>query len=96
MSLEVKKLVSVAATSTPVTGTKAETVETAEAIGTTKVREDGDKSECEYPNLARVPCIRYPITFRKKSIPVSALVNSSNEVNAIHLTFAWELGFPSG
>ena len=60
---------SVSATSTPVTGTRAETVEatqaveTAEAIGTAKVNEDGDKSEGECPNLARVPCIRYPITF---------------------------------
>ena len=43
-------------------------------------------------NLARVPCICYPINFGKKS--VSALLNSSSEVNAIYLAFAKELGLP--
>ena len=78
----------VSATSTPVTGTRAEAVETAE------VGENGDESEGECPNLACVPCIRYPITFRKKSVPVSALLDSGSEVNAIHPTFARELGLP--
>ena len=41
-------------------------------------------------NLARVPCIRYPINFGKKSI--STLLNSGSEVNAIHLVFAREIG----
>ena len=41
-------------------------------------------------NLARVPCIRYPINFGKKS--VSALFDSGSEVNAIHSAFAKELG----
>ena len=94
MSPEGKKLVSVSATSTPVTGTRAETIETAEAVGTAEVGENGDESEGECPNLARVPCIRYPITFRKKSVPVSALLDSGSEVNAIHPTFARELGLP--
>ena len=99
MSPEGKKLVSVSATSTPVTGTRAETIETAkaietaEAVGTAEVGENGDESKGECPNLARVPCIRYPITFRKESVPVSALFDSGSEVNAIHLTFARELGF---
>ena len=98
MSPEVKKLVSVLATSTPVIETRAETVEatqpikTAEAIGTAKVNEDGDENEGEYPNLTRIPCIRYPITFRKKSVPLLALFNSGSEVNAIYPTFARELG----
>ena len=96
MSPEGKKLVSVLATSTPVTGTRAETIETAEAVGTAEVGENGDESEGECPNLARVPCIRYPITFRKKSVPVSALLDSGSEVNAIHPTFARELGLPIG
>ena len=52
MSPEVKKLVSVSATSMPLTGTRAETVETAEAVRTAKVNEDGDESEGECLNLA--------------------------------------------
>ena len=76
------------------TGTRAETVETAEAIGTAEVNEDGNESEGECPNLARVPCIRYPIIFRKNSVPVLALLDSGSEVNAIHPTFAQELGLP--
>ena len=94
MSPEVKKLVLVSATSTPVTGTRAETVETAEAVETAEVGEDGNESEGEYPNPTQVPCIRYPITFRKKSLRVLALLDSGSEVNAIHPTFARELGLP--
>ena len=88
---EVKKLVSVSASSTPVTGIREETVETAEAVETAEDGKDGDESEGEYPNLAQVLCIRYSITFWKKSMPMSALFDSSSEVNAIHLTFAREL-----
>ena len=94
MSPKVKKLVSVLATSTPVTGTRAEIVETAKTFGTAKVNEDGNKSEGECPNLAQVPCIRYPITFRKKSVSMSALLDSGSEVNAIHPTLAQKLGLP--
>ena len=85
---------SVSATSMPVTETKEEAVETAKAIETAKVSKDGKESKDEYPNLARVPCIWYPISFRKKSISVSALLDSGSEVNAIHPTLAWELKFP--
>ena len=94
MSPEVKKLVSVSATSTPVSGIREEKVETTEAVETAKVGKDGNESESEYPNLARVPCIRYPITFRKKSLSVLTLIDLGNEINAIHLTFARELGLP--
>ena len=79
----VKKLVSVSATSTPVTETREEA---------TEVDKGGAESEGEYPSLARVPCIRYPITFRKKSVSMSALLDSGSEVNAIHPTLARELG----
>ena len=95
---EVKKLVSISATSTLVTGSREETfettkaIETAEAVETAEIDKDGDKNEGEYPNLARVPCIRYLITFRKKSLPVSTLFDSDSEVNAIHPTFTQELG----
>ena len=84
----VKKLVSVSATSIPVTGTREEAVEAAE------VGKDSEKSEGKYPNLAQVPYIRYPITFQKKSVSVSALFNSGSKVNAIHPTLARELELP--
>ena len=77
-----------------VTGTRMETIETAEAIDTAKVGEYGDKSKDEYPNLAQVLCIWCPITFQKKFVPVLALLDLVGEVNAIHLTFARELGLP--
>ena len=94
VSPEVKKLVSVSATSTPVTETREETTKTVEAIETTEVGKDGKESKGEYPNLARVPCIRYSITYRKKFVTVSVLLDSGSEVNAIHPTFARELELP--
>ena len=90
----VKKLVFISATSTLVTGTREETVEAAESIETAEVDKDGKESKGEYSNLARVPCIWYSITLRKKSVSVSTLFDSGSEVNAIHPTFAWELGLP--
>lgn len=36
----------------------------------------------------------YLIIFRKKSVPVLALFNLGNKVNAIHQTFAQELRLP--
>ena len=69
----VKKLVTVSATSTPVTVAREEGV--GENLGA---------------NLARVPCICYPINLEKKS--VMAFLDSGSEVNAVYLTFAKELG----
>ena len=95
---EAKKLVLVAATSTPVTRTREKTVKTAEAvenvkaIESTKVGKNGAESEGEYPNLAQVLCIRYLITFWKKSLSMSALFDPGSEVNTIHPTLAWKLG----
>ena len=43
-------------------------------------------------NLARVPCICYPINFGKKS--VSALCDSGSKVNAVYPAFAKELSLP--
>ena len=86
-----KKLVLVLATSTPVTETRGEAVETAETTGEGK---DGKESKEEYPNLAQVPYIRYSIIFRMNSVPVSTLLDSGSEVNAIHPTFAREIGLP--
>ena len=87
-----QKLVSVSLTSTLVTRTRKETVETAEAIETAKIAKDGEESKGEYPNLAQVLCIRYPITFQKKFMSVLALFNLGSEVNAIYLTLIQELG----
>ena len=98
MFSKTKKLVSVLATSTPVTETREEAVAKAvkitEAVESTEVGKDGAKSEGEYPNLVRVPCIRYPITFRKKFVSMSALIDSGSEVNAIHSTLTQKLGLP--
>ena len=91
----VKKLVSVSITSTLVTGTREEGFETVEAVETAGAGKDDKESKgSKNPrsNLTQVPYIRYPITFRKKSVLVSALFDSSSEFNAIHLTFAKELG----
>ena len=92
MSPEATKLVSVSATSTPVIETREEVV--AEAVESTEVGKDGVESKGEYPNLVRVPCIRYPINFRKKSVSMSALFDSGSEVNAIHSALAWKLRLP--
>ena len=43
-------------------------------------------------SFARVPCIRYSINFRKKSM--SALLDPGSGVNAVHLAFAKELRLP--
>ena len=86
----VKKLVSVSTTSTPVTGTgeeaveSAESVENGEAVETAEFDKDGKESKGAYPNLAQVLCIWYPITFRKKFVSVLALLDSGSKVNAIH------------
>ena len=57
MSPEAKKLVSVLATSTPVTKTRKEADETAEAVESTEVGKGRVESKGEYPSLAQVPCI---------------------------------------
>ena len=91
---------SVSKTSIPVTGNKEEAIEAAkfvkiaEAIETVGVGKDGKESKGEYPNLARVLSIWYPITLRKKSVSMSALFDSGSKVNAIYPTFVWELGLP--
>ena len=69
-------------------------VETAKAVGTAKVGKDGDKNKGEYPNFAQVSWIRYPITFRKEFVPVSVLLDSGREIDAIHPTFDRKLGLP--
>ena len=80
---------SVLATSTLVTGTREVMAEAA------RVGKDSKKREGEYlENLVRVLCIWYPITFWKKSVPMSVLLDSGSEVNAIHPTFTQEIELP--
>ena len=68
--LEVKKLVSVLATSTSTTGAREE-------------------------DLKCVPYIYYPVQFKNTNeAQVQALIDSGSEVNAIHPTFAKQLGLP--
>ena len=42
--------------------------------------------------LDRVPCIRYPIRFKKNEVQVQALIDSGSEVNAMTLGYASKLG----
>ena len=42
--------------------------------------------------LERVPCIHYPVQFKKNKTQVQALIDLENEVNAIYPTFVKELG----
>ena len=73
---------------------KEEAVEIAEVVETTGVEEDGKKNKGnKYSgNYVKVPYIWYLIIFRKKSVLVLALFDSNSEINAIHPTFAQELG----
>ena len=63
---EVRKLVSILAASTSMTGTREEALE-------------------------RIPCIHYLVQFKRDT--TQALINWESEVNAIHPTFAKQLGF---
>ena len=76
----------------PVIETKKEAVETAKAVEIAKISKEGEESKGEYLNLARILCIRYPITFRKKSM--SLLFDLNSKVNAINPTLAQKLGLP--
>ena len=81
------------ATSTPVTATRENIVETAittETIQTARIDKKSEDDEYLRTNLARVLYIRYPITFWRKF--VLALLGLGSEVNIIHPTFAQELG----
>ena len=93
----VKKLVLVLITYTSVIATRKEVVEitkTAETVETTRTEENGEENKGgRYPeNLIQVLCIQYPITFRKKFVPLLTLFDTSSEVKVNHLTFAQELG----
>ena len=87
----VKKLVSVLATFTLVTGTREKAFETTKVVESTGVNKDGEESKGKDPeNFAQVPCDYFCINFGKKSI--LALLDSGSKVNALHPTFAKELG----
>ena len=42
--------------------------------------------------LERVPCIRYPVQFKKDKTPVQVLIDLESEVNAVHPSFVKQLG----
>ena len=64
-----------------------------EAVEIAGAGKDGKKNESKYlKNLVWVPCIQYPITFWKKSVPMLVLLDLGSKVNAIYPTFAKELG----
>ena len=44
--------------------------------------------------LEHVPYIYYPIQFKKDKTQMQALVDLGSEVNAMHASFAKQLGFP--
>ena len=44
--------------------------------------------------LECIPYIRYPVQFKKNKTLVQALIDSESEVNAMHLSFAKQLGLP--
>lgn len=83
-----KKLVLVSATSLLVT----KATEEAGSVGTAGAGKNGEKSE--NGNFTQILCIRYLITFRKKSVLVLVFLNLDSEVNTIHLTFAKKLSLP--
>ena len=43
--------------------------------------------------LERVPCVYYPLRFRKDTADVKALIDLGNEVNAMTPAYASKLGF---
>ena len=69
LSKAAKILVSVLATSTPVTGAREEALE-------------------------RIPCIHYPVQFKKNKNQMQTLIDSGSEINAMHPSFAKQLGLP--
>ena len=83
----------VSATFTPMTATREEIAKAVETAGAGK---NGKESESgEYlGNFAWVFCIQFPITFWKKSMPMSTLFDSDSEINDIYPTFIQELGVP--
>ena len=66
-----------------------------EAVETAEAGKNSKNSKSKYlENLARVPYIWYPITFKKKFVSMSTLLNSSSKINAIYPNFTKELGLP--
>ena len=78
---------------TKIRGKAGEIDETVEVVEIYRASKDGKESKGNYlEHLTQVPCIRYPITFWKKSVLVLALFDLGSEVNTIYLTFVKELG----
>lgn len=90
--IRVKKLVLVLATSTLVIVAREKAVKNAEDSKNLEITtEVGKNDKNQRSNLAQVLCIRYPITFKRKS--ELEFFDQNSEINAIHPTFAKKLGF---
>lgn len=48
--------------------------------------------KCKEANLERVPCIQYPVQFRKDQDDTKALIDSGSEINALHPAYAAKRG----
>ena len=51
-----------------------------------------EASKEEHVSLERVPCIHYPLRFRKDTAGVRALIDSGSEINAMSPVYASKLG----
>ena len=49
-------------------------------------------SKEEHVTLERVPCVHYPLHFRKNTADVRALIDSGSEVNAMTPAYSSKLG----
>ena len=83
------------------TGTREKTLETdktgeiakaVETVGASKNSEKSENGKNPRSNLTQVLYIRYFITFWKKSMRILVYFNLDSKFNAIHPTFAKELG----
>ena len=53
----------------------------------------GANKEAQEVILGRVPCIHYPVQFRKNKEVIKALIDSSSKVNRMTPAYAKQLGF---
>lgn len=45
------------------------------------------------PLLKRIPCIYYPLRFKKNQAEIQSLIDSNNKVNTMILAYIKRLGF---
>ena len=62
------------------------------SVSATSASVTGANQGAEDQQLNRVPCIQYPVKFKKDSTEVQALLDSGSEVNAMTPAYAAVLG----